>query len=346
LPSVNGEAVALVADPGVGRLVSGTVPVAGGPRLAEQRYLAELAMITAEAPSVGRRILVAPPHNWSPNANVASAMMEDTSETSWLAAGSVATLARTPPRERVERGALSYPRGAPGLAGDQIGRIRRAQELLTQFGTALDNVAENKLLGRYTQALQRAASSSWRAPAGADPVTPAGAAARAGSIFYAPIGNEIKTIVQDKVYIVRPQDGKYSLASRNSMLPLTVVNGLSVRVRLRVQISAQGTVGFQAAQVDADLEPGKRTLLRIPTTVTQSGRFRVDAVLLTRDGRPLNNPVIITVQSTAYGVVALGITGAAFGLLLLLLARRVVQRIRSGPGLLVQPAGNPGERGR
>jgi hypothetical protein len=346
LPSVSGEAVALVADPGVGRLVGGTVPIAGGPRLAEQRYLAELAMITAEAPSVGRRILVAPPHTWSPNASVASAMMEDTRETSWLAAGSVATLARTPARDLVERGALSYPRGAPELAGYQIGRIRKAQELVNQFGTALDNVAENSVLGRFTHALQRAASSSWRTTPGAAPDSPAGAAARAGAIFLAPIGNEIKTIVRDEVYIVPPQDGKYSLASRNSMLPLTVVNKLNVRVHLRVRISAQGTVGFQATEMDATLEAGKRTLVRIPTTVTQSGRFRVNAVLLTRDGKQLNSAVSLTVQSTAYGVVALGITGAAFGLLLLLLARRVVHRIRSGPGLPVQPAGNPGERGR
>jgi hypothetical protein len=111
-----------------------------------------------------------------------------------------------------------------------------------------------------------------------------------------------------------------------------------------VVITSEGTVGFHAEAIDAALLPGKRTLVRIPATVTQSGRFQVTAVLLTPDGRPLNPAVTLTVQSTAYGVVALGITGAAFGLLLLLLARRVVRRIRSAPGAPVLPAGSPAER--
>src|SRR5262249_20925570 len=42
LPSASGTAVALVPDPGLARVVGGRVPVAGGARLAEQRYLAEL----------------------------------------------------------------------------------------------------------------------------------------------------------------------------------------------------------------------------------------------------------------------------------------------------------------
>ena len=39
---------------------------AGGPRLAEQRLLAELAMITAEAPNDTRTILLSPPRRWDP----------------------------------------------------------------------------------------------------------------------------------------------------------------------------------------------------------------------------------------------------------------------------------------
>src|SRR5262249_39204203 len=87
LPSARGTAGALAPDPGLARVGGGGGPVAGGPRLAEQRYLAELAMITAEAPSVRRRILVAPPHDWSPNADAASRMLQATSRVGWLAAG-------------------------------------------------------------------------------------------------------------------------------------------------------------------------------------------------------------------------------------------------------------------
>src|SRR5205823_3474068 len=153
--------------------------------------------------------------------------------------------------------------------------IRKLKELLDQFRSALDNRAESRLLERFTTALQRAASSFWRTTPGAAPNTPTGMAAQDGLVYLAPIGNRIKTIVRDRVYIVRPQDGKYSLGSRNSQLPLTVVNNLDVAVRVRVQISAQGTAGFQAQERDATLDAGKRTLVRIPATVTQSGRFQV-----------------------------------------------------------------------
>ena len=341
LPSASGNAVALVTDTGLQRVVTGAVRVAGGQRLVEQRYLAELAMITAEAPSVQRRILVAPPHDWSPLPDAAAGMLRDTRDVGWLTPGSVAELARS--TELVNRGALVYPRGAPELPADQAGRIRKLQELVDQFRSALDNIAENQLLERYTHALQRAASAAWRTTPGAAAGSIAAPPDLTGAMFLAPIASRITTVVTKQVYIVRPQDGKYSLASQNSLLPLTVVNNLDVRVHVRVRISAQGMVGFQAQEVDATLEGGKRTLVRIPATVTQSGRFRVTAVLLTPDGKKLNAEVPLNVQSTAYGAVALGITGAAFGLLLLLLARRVVQRIRSGPAAPV-PAGSPGER--
>src|SRR6266498_2176378 len=281
LPSASGNAVALVTDTGLQRVVTAAVRVAGGQRLVEQRYLAELAMITAEAPSVQRRILVAPPHDWSPLPDAAAGMLRDTRDVGWLTPGSVAELARS--TELVNRGALVYPRGAPELPADQAGRIRKLQELVDQFRSALDNIAENQLLERYTHALQRAASAAWRTTPGA----PAGSIAAppdlTGAMFLAPIASRITTVVTKQVYIVRPQDGKYSLASQNSLLPLTVVNNLDVRVHVRVRISAQGMVGFQAQEVDATLEGGKRTLVRIPATVTQSGRFRVTAVLLTPD---------------------------------------------------------------
>src|SRR5262249_26893558 len=124
----------------------------------------------------------------------------------------------------------------------------------------------------------------------------------------------------------------------------TVVNDLVVPVRVRVLVTAQGTAGFRAGRLDATLQPHKRTLLRIEATVTQSGRFQVTAELRTPDGKRLNAPVTLRVQSAACGVVALPIAGAALGLLLLLLARRVVRRIRSGPGTPVPPAGSPAER--
>jgi hypothetical protein len=332
LPSAGRDAVALVADQGLNRVVAGQIPVAGGARLLEQRYLAELAMITAEAPSVQRRVLVAPPHDWNPDPVAALPMMADTVTVPWLSAGTVAGLAATPATEQVDRGALVYPASAPRLSAGQLDRVRRCELVLDQFRAALDNRAEAYLLSPYPHALLRAIAAAWRtAPA-------------AGAAQLRPVFNRLSTLIGERVNIVKPRDGKYSLASQNSALPLTVVNDLPVPIQVSVVITPRGTAGFHAQVVRATVEGnGRRTQLRIPATVTQSGRFTVDAKLLTPDGHSLGKPVALEVQSTAYGVVALGVTGAAFALMLLLLLRRLIRRFRAGPGQLV-PAGSPGER--
>ena len=335
LPSGGRDAVALVADQQLNRIVAGQLPVAGGARLVEQRYLAELAMITAEAPAVQRRVLITPPHNWNVVPSLALPMMQDTVSVPWLSAGTVGTLATTPDAQQVDRGALVYPANAPRLTPNLVGAIRRCEEALDQLRSSLDNRAESELLAPYPPALVRAASAAWRGEQGK----------AGGDSQLRPVFIRISGLVDKRVRIIAPNPAKYSLAAQKSALPLTLVNDLPVTIKVIVRVTPQGTAGFQADEVPVELlGNGRRAQVRIPATVTQSGRFTVSAQLVTLDGKPLGGkPVTLQVQSTAYGVVALGITVGAFGLLLLLLIRRVVQQIRSGPATPA-PAGSPAER--
>jgi uncharacterized protein DUF6049 len=337
LPSGGRDAVALVADQQLNRIVSGQFVVPGGARLLEQRYLAELAMITAEAPAVGRRVLITPPHAWNVVPSLALQFMRDTVSVPWLAGGTVGKLADTPAQQQVDRGALVYPNGAPRLTSNQVAVLRRCQEGLEQLRSSLNNQAESELLAPYPLALVRGASAAWRG---------ARENAVAGIAQLRPVFVRLTTLINKQVRIVPPNPAKYSLAAQRSALPLTLVNDLPVPITVKVRITPQGTAGFHAEELTVDLPAdGRRTQVKVPAEVTQSGRFTVGAVLVTLDGKPLGDkPVTLEVQSTAYGVVALGITVGAFGLLLLLLIRRVVQQIRSGPAKLV-PAGSPAERG-
>ncbi|MBI1758090.1 MAG: hypothetical protein HYR62_02505 [Actinobacteria bacterium] len=338
LPSGGGSAVALVTDASLDGLIGAAGRAPNGPRLAEQRYLAELAMITAESPSVSRTLLLAPDRRWNPDPRSAAPMLTVARTVPWLAAGTVAELTNT--SDLVDRGRLVYPPHVTELRGSYLQSLRNVQGLIADFRTSLDNAGAQLLVAPLNHAILRAASSAWRA----DPV--------AGDAFLTRVGARIVSL-RSKVYIVAPANGRYTLGGQDSVLPLTMVNELEVPVTVRVRLSTRGTVGLTAHDLGPQLlEPAtggaKRTLLRIPVTLTQAGRFQVSAEVLTPGGwRPLNNkPVVLQVQSTAYGAVALGITGAALGLMLLLVARRVYRRVRSGPEFEVHPAGSPAERGR
>ncbi|HSV66203.1 MAG TPA: DUF6049 family protein [Mycobacteriales bacterium] len=339
LPSGAGTAVALVADAGLAEVVAESARLPGGPRVAEQRYLAELAMITAERPSISRRLLVAPPRRWEPDRTAAAAMLLDTAtrRVPYLAPGTVPGLIAD--TDRVPRGELVYPRDIPELTGYHLRSLRNIEAKITDFRGALDNAAANRLVEPFTHAMDRAASSAWRDDAAA------------GAAYLARVGNLIVSI-RHKVYVVVPQPNRYTLGGQNSRLPVTIVNELDAPVRVRVQVESRGAPGFSAHDLGMiTLEQasksgvGKRTFLQVPVTLSRAGRFEVKVSLVTPDGQGLSGPITLQVQSTAYGVVALGITGAAFVLLLVLVARRMIRRPGYGPRPAVPPAGSPAERG-
>src|SRR5215471_21310515 len=108
----------LLADSGITSVLaaaSASAPAAAR-FAAEQNFLAETAMIAAEAPYLKRALVVTPPRHWNPSAAEANALLSLTSAAPWLrpvglsslaaAAGHVATR-QALPASRVSRGELS-----------------------------------------------------------------------------------------------------------------------------------------------------------------------------------------------------------------------------------------------
>ncbi|HEX5497236.1 MAG TPA: DUF6049 family protein [Mycobacteriales bacterium] len=328
------QAVALVTDPDLIATVRDSRGFPSGPRLAEQRYLTELAMITAEAPSRGRALIVAPPHRWDPDPVSAAAMLADTTAMSWLAPGSAAELAHH--RPDVDRGPLVYPAAArrselPRTLVDGLVGLRAQIE---DFGSApVSRQAAERVVAPYLDAVRRGVSSAWRS----DPN---------GPTYLAGLRAQVDRL-RSSVHIVKPSgSGVYVLASSNSPLILTVANDLPEPIRFRVRITSRGTPGFTVSDIGEQvIQAQTRRTIQIPATVQRSGLFVVNALVTTPAGRPLGvdgQPVRLKVRSTAYGLIGLVITGFALALLLLLMIRRLVLRIRhrgagggargSGPG--------------
>jgi hypothetical protein len=148
----------------------------------------------------------------------------------------------------------------------------------------------------------------------------------------------------DRVSLLAPADGTYSLASRDSPLPLTVQNQLPFAVSVQVDLSTPSTRSIRFGDIGVQtLAPGERTTLEVPTEVRQNGRYAVSAALRTPDGAALGDSVALLVRSTAYGTISRLITVGAAGLLALLFLRRLVllvlRRRRAVP--VEEPAGAP-----
>ncbi|TFV72879.1 hypothetical protein E4P39_15370 [Blastococcus sp. CT_GayMR19] len=307
--TASGPVDALVADAALSRVVGNAEQTAGGARLAEQRYLAELAVLTMQAPAgTEQTLLIAPPRDVEAGPDGAGAMMAGTAELPWLRPGSVAELG-------------SSPSAPAGEAVDAVDAVRLDEAGLADVVTAV--AARHDLAGAvigdadaalatFDAAVSRTTSVAWRA----DPE----------NFRKASIGlREAMDRLRGRVTLLAPADGTYSLASSDAPLVLTVQNDLPFAVEVLLRIQTRGGRGLFVADIGAQsLEPGERTTLQVDTEVRQSGGFAVTAELTTPGGALLGERIQMQVKSTAYGSISLIITFGAAALLGLLFLRRLV----------------------
>jgi hypothetical protein len=318
--SVAAPAGALPVLAGDGRLGgladAGSTP--GGPRLAEQRYLAELTLLSTRAPATaGPTVLVTPPRTVDADPRTVATMMIETTTTPWLRADTAQSLVGTGARGT---GTLAAPSTRPALDATGLATLAAAVSVRDALSEAAVQDATASLAAQDA-AISRAASIAWR-----DDRSGFRAATR-----------DVRTTMRrlaDRVTLVSPADGTYSLASNDAPLILTVRNDLPFAVQVLLQLKTTspglrlGDIGRQT------LLPGQRTTLQVPTQVRRLGSFSVTAALTTPDGATLGDPVRIRVNSTAYGPIGVFITVGAAALLGLLFLRRLIRflrRRRGGP---------------
>ncbi|SFL61931.1 DUF6049 family protein [Geodermatophilus ruber] len=309
VPAGDGALDVLVADSGLGRLADSSVD--GGPRVGEQRYLAELALLglrSAGDPGAGQSVLVAPPREVDADPTAVSSMIAATAQLPWLRAASVEQLATGP---AAAAGELLDPREPGGLEAAGLGDVVAAVRIRDDLAGAVVGDPD-AALAPYDAAASRATSAAWRDQ-------PEGFAAAAGDLR-ATLGR-----LRGQVTLLAPADGTYSLASDDAPLVLTVRNDLPFAVRVLLEVRTRGNAALSVADIGPQvLAPDQRTTLQVPTELRQSGRFGVVATLTTPDGDPLGEPVELQVNSTAYGSISLVITIGAAALLGLLFLRRLV----------------------
>jgi hypothetical protein len=310
VPAEDGAVDALVADSSLGGLVGAAASSPGGTRVAEQRYLAELTLLSLRAgpdPAAGQTVLVAPPREVDVDPAGMSAIIAAAAQYPWLRSATVAQLDEGP---TAATGELVPPAEPGGLAAGGLTDVTTAVGVRDDLAGAVVEDA-GPALAPYDAAVSRATSAAWRD----DPEAFGAAAADLRATLSG---------LREQVTLLSPADGTYSLASKDAPLVLTVRNDLPFAVRVLLDVQTRGsalTVSDVGTQV---LAPEQRTTLQVPAEVRQSGRFGVVATLTTPDGGALGEPVELQVKSTAYGSISLLITIGAATLLGLLFLRRLV----------------------
>ena len=314
VPTTAGPVDALVADPTLSDIVGSAEQTPGGARMAEQRYLAELAVLTLQAPAgTEQTVLVAPPRNVEAGPEGAGAMMADTAGLPWLRPAAPDDLFTGP---SAPAGDLATPGAGAGTGLDPAGltdiaaavalREDLARAVVGNAGTALQ--ADDAAIARASSVAWRGSSEGFRSSAHA-------------------LRSSLERL-RGRVTLLAPANGTYSLGSSDAPLVLTVRNDLSIAVQVLLQVHTHGSRGLSISDIGVQtLAPGQRTTLQVPTQVRQSGGFAVTAQLTTPSGAPLGDRIALQVKSTAYGSISLLITIGAGALLGLLFLRRLVNFI-------------------
>jgi hypothetical protein len=329
LPSTLDPVTALVADDALSRLVTTGPESEGwqGPRLAEQRWIAETAIIAAERPSESRTLVVAPARRADVRAEVLAAAVADTGRLPWLCGVPLADVAAG--RERCEgvpddQGPAPADEEAVLLTGApptavlpasfvrDVAEVRRASDQFTDQVLVAGTREAQATKARLLRARGRAESAAWR-----DSLTQ---------------GRRVLGLLADDVAFLRSRivlvGAPALLTGRVGTVQLVVENGLDQPVNVGVRLDPTSAARLSSEDTALQVVPPRSTQqVSVRVEARTSGRFTARAVLVDASGRPLGPPVEFEVRSTQYGRVALAVTGAAAVVLVCAAGARLVRRV-------------------
>jgi hypothetical protein len=317
--TTQGGNYAVAGDQTISSVIGADTQAPGAAVLAEQRFLAETAMITAEQPNLQRTLLVVPPRRWDPSQRFAERLLSGTATARWLQPVTLRDVTAAATRERVFAG---YPPEYQSheLSAGYIRSVRRIQSQALRFS----KVFQPPLTG-YQEGTLRATSSAWRGRRGAA----RGRAARAA------LANELENDMKKVHFVLNKDDRGPSLAGEIAQVPVTIANdmpGHSITVYLEVTSAypAKLQIGGDGP-TEVTIDPEKKVTVQIPMKATANGKTDVRLSLLSESGKPLGVVRVIRVNATGFAGTAILITGGALVILFLGVGARMVRaRRRNG----------------
>jgi hypothetical protein len=283
--------------------------------LARQRFLSELAMVTAERPFDGRDVVVAPPRYWQPDVSAVRALLSSLGSVPWVQPQTVQQL-RAGATPGVSRRTPSYPTvvARREVTAAQLDIVRAGRYDLQALTSVLSQ--PQPLADQLERGLLRSESTAWRGHT-------------AAGITFARSVSTVIAKAQAGVRIV--PSGPITLTSRTGQIPITVANDLDQAVTVRLDVAAVPSVRMTLSQPGlVTVSAGRRETVEVEAKAAANGRLVVQTRLLAPDGQEYGPVVSFPVQATGIGQVAQWVVGGALVLLTVALTYRVGRAIRRG----------------
>jgi len=319
-----------------GNTSSGTLPKSTEFAV-RQRFLAETAMIAAEAPDSERTIVVAPPGDWSPSEALASDLLGETAAAPWLTPAPLGSLSSAPDTQRAApRHSPPASQPSPGeLSRGYLRQVRILGDRLGVYKSMLYKPAES-----YTRSLDEALlateSAAWRGSG-----RPQGTALVRGLSYYITAANKKVTIIPS---------AQVPMGGSSGLVPVSIQNGLHQAIRVRVIATVVSTPGRTSQltigryQNEVVIPPLAPATVRMPVSSAPQGSTQIQLVLTSANGTVLPfTRTSLTVLSTRYGRAILFLIAAAIGVFVLTSAYRALRRwLHDDAHLVNEEADSPG----
>lgn len=280
---------------------------------AAQDFLADTAMILAEAPNLQRSLVIAPPRHWDPSAAEAGALLSMTYSAPWLHKTDLSSLAEAATHLSTRAKA---PASAPGgaLSADYTDQIAAVSASAALYKDLLYKPGPN-VLNSVDAAVTATTSAAWR-----------GAGAAGGWRALVNLGDNLKGKEQS-VSIITGK--KILLAGASGTTPVSVQNLLPVEVQVRVVATPTDNSQLSVSKFPnlIQVPAGQTGTVRVPLNSSAITTTTMQLQLQTEDGSPLTwTSQSLSVQATRYGRALLVLIAAALGVLVLTAVARWIRR--------------------
>lgn len=298
---------------------------------AEQDFLAQTAMILAEAQYLQRSVVIAPPRHWDPSASEAAAVLSMTNSAPWLHKTDLSTLAAAAAQLPTRTKAPASEPASAELSSGYTAQIASVDQSAALYKDLLYQPGAN-LLNSVDAAVAVTTSVAWR-----------GAGAADGWLALDKVDHNLFSN-EEKVHIIGIPGRKFLLGGTSGTTPVSVQNLLSVTIQVRVvatpSAGSQLSVGkFQDVIL---VPPGKTGTADVPLSSNAITTTTMQLQLQTKDGSPLAwTSQSVSVQVTRYGRALLVLIAAALGVLVLASVARWIRR-RLNDGRTEDRAGGTG----
>ncbi|MCW2943343.1 MAG: hypothetical protein JWR24_60 [Actinoallomurus sp.] len=303
--NVSGSNVKLIAyDDTLYKVLSADMSEPGKAVLAQQRFLAETAMITGERPQQSRTVVVAPPRRWSPDPVVAKTLLNYSAKAPWLQAVPLSGVEALRPVSRT----FQPQKDDSGLSGSYLRQVKDLNGRIRQFNSIFQLSDSGLALG-----VPRAESSAWSGQS------------RRGAALRQTLDTELGQAAAK----VKVLNNGITLVGKSARIPITISNGLSKgTVVVKLHAYSQNDTRLRVDGIDRTLtlDAGHKDQVTLDMKASANGLAYVDLELLAPDGRPFGETRVLRVRATGYGRTALLITGVSLAVLFLGVGIRVLRR--------------------